>query len=58
MAKYRVNFVEKIYYTVVVEADSEEEAEEKAEDAFESGDLSVDVTDQYVSDYYVEEESE
>lgn len=58
MSKYRVNFVEKIYYEVYVEADNEDEAEEKAEEAFESGDLSVSVTDQYVSDYCVEEETE
>lgn len=56
MAKYRVNFVEKIYYEVYVEADNEDEAEEKAEEAFDNGDESVTVTDQYVSDMNVEEE--
>lgn len=57
MAKYRVNFVEKIYYEVYVEADNEDEAEEKATQAFDDGDESVSVTDQYVSDMCVEEEA-
>ena len=55
MAKYRVTFMEKIYYEVYVEADSADEAETKAEIAFGNGDDSVTVTDQYVSDTCVEE---
>ena len=58
MAKYHVSFVEKIYYGVYVEADNEKEAEEKANQLFDEGDESVEVTDQYVSDTYVEEEEE
>ena len=57
MKKYRVNFVEKIYYEVYVEADNEEEAETKANELFDNGDESVEVTDQYVNDVCVEEES-
>lgn len=55
MAKYRVNFIEKIFYEVYVEADNEDEAEEKANELFDSGDESVEVTDQYVDDIDVEE---
>lgn len=58
MAKYRVNFVEKIYYEVYVEADNEEEAEEKANELFDDGDESVEVTDQYVDYTNVEEDEE
>ena len=59
MAKYRVNFTEKIYYSVLVEADSLEDAEDKAIEAFDSGDESVECTDQFV-DYFetYEEETE
>ena len=56
MAKYRVSFVEKIFYEVYVEADNEDEAEEKANELFGAGDESVEVTDQYVDETYVEEE--
>lgn len=42
---------------VYVEADNEEEAETKANELFENGDESVEVTDQYVNDICVEEES-
>ena len=57
MAKYRVNFVEKTYYEVYVDADSVEEAEKKAEEAFGNGDEGVEVTDQYVTDICAEEEA-
>lgn len=57
MALYRVNFVEKTYYEVYVDADSTEEAEKKAEEAFGNGDESVEVTDQYVADMCAEEEA-
>ena len=53
MAKYRVTMVEKIYYEVYVEADNEEEAEKIAEDSLDK----AEVTDQYVSDINIEEES-
>ena len=56
MAKYRVGFIEKIFYDVCVEADNEEEAKEKAEELFSNGDESVDVANQYVSDIWAEEE--
>ena len=56
MAKYRVTFMEKIYYSVVVEADDEEEAEEMAIDAFDSGDHSVECTNSYVNNFDVCEE--
>ena len=52
MAKYRVTMVEKIYYEIYVEADSEGEAEEIAENSLGE----AEVTDQYVSDICVEEE--
>lgn len=55
MALYRVNFVEKTYYEVYVDADSVEEAEAKAEEAFGNGDASV--TDNYVTDMCAEEEA-
>lgn len=57
MSLYRVNFVEKTYYVVYVDADSAEEAEKKAEEAFGNGDESVEVTDQYVTDMCAEEEA-
>lgn len=52
MAKYRVTMVEKIYYEIYVEADSEEQAKEIAENSLGE----AEVTDQYVSDINVEEE--
>ena len=58
MTKYRVNFIEKIFYEVYVEAANEDEAEEKAEQALSDGDESVEVTDQYVDDFDVEEATE
>ena len=54
MAKYRVNFIEKIYYEVYVEADNAEDAEEKAIQEFGNGD--GEVTDSYVDEIMVEEE--
>ena len=54
MAKYRVTFTEKLYYEFYVEADNEEKAKEIAENSFGE----AEVTDQYVSDIYVEEETE
>lgn len=54
MAKYRVTMVEKIYYEIYVEADNEDEAEEIAENSLGE----AEVTDQYVSDICVEEETE
>lgn len=57
MAKYRVSFVEKIFYEVYVEADNDDEAEEKASELFSEGDESVEVTNQYVDSIEVEEES-
>lgn len=56
MAKYRVTFVEKSYYETYVEADGLDEAEEKAIENFHQGD--VEVTDCYVNDFCVEEETE
>ena len=58
MAKYRVNFMEKIYYTALVEANNEDEAEEKVNELFDSGDESVEVTNQYVDYMEIEEEIE
>ncbi len=58
MAKYRVMFIEKIFYETYVEADNEEAAEEKAIELFDSGDESVEVTNQYVDLIEVEEETE
>ena len=54
MAKYRVTMVEKIFYEVYVEANSEEEAEEIAENSLGE----AEVTNCYVSDIFVEEETE
>ena len=54
MAKYRVTMVEKIYYEIYVEANNEDEAEEIAENSLGE----ADVTDQYVTDIYVEEAKE
>lgn len=51
MAKYRVTFMEKIYYSALVEADNEEEAEEKVIDAFDNGDDCVECVDSYI-DYF------
>ena len=51
MAKYRVTFMEKIYYSALVEADSEDEAEEKVIEAFDSGDDCVECIDSYI-DYF------
>ena len=56
MAKYRVSFVEKIFYEVYVDADNVDEAEEKAIELFDNGDKRVEVTDQYVDQIDVEEE--
>lgn len=56
MPKYRVNFLEKIFYEVYVEAENADEAEEKATELFSNGDLSVKVTDQYVDEITTEEE--
>ena len=57
MAKYRVTFMERIYYSALVEANSEDEAQNKVIEAFDNGDDSVEVTDQYVDYMDVEEES-
>ena len=57
MAKYRVMFIEKIFYETYVDADNEEVAEEKAIELFDSGDDSVEVTNQYVDYIEIEEES-
>ena len=54
MAKYRVNMVEKIYYEIYVDADNEDAAKEIAENSLGE----AEVTDQYVSDIDVEEETE
>ena len=54
MAKYRVTMIEKIFYEVYVEADSEKEAEEIAENSLGE----AEVTDQYVTDICVEEDEE
>lgn len=54
MAKYRVTFMEKVYYEIYVDADNAEEAEEKAIEAFGNGD--GEVTDNYVD--YIETEEE
>ena len=56
MPKYRVMFIEKIFYETYVEADNEDEAEEKANELFDNGDESVEVTNQYVEYMEVEEE--
>ena len=56
MAKYRVTFREKLYYSVLVEADSVDEAEEKANEAFDNGDDSVECTGSYVDNFEVYEE--
>ena len=56
MAMYRVTMIEKIFYEVYVEADNEDEAEDKAIEAFDNGDESVEVTEQYVD--YIEVEVE
>jgi hypothetical protein len=56
MAKYRVMFIEKIFYETYVEADNEDEAEKKAIELFDNGDDSVEVTNQYVD--YMETEEE
>lgn len=58
MAKYRVMFIEKIFYEIYVEADNEDEAEEKAIELFGNGDESVEVTNQYVDYIETEEETE
>ena len=39
MAKYRVNFTDKNFGSVTVEADSEEEARELAEEAYSEGNV-------------------
>ena len=54
MAKYRVTMVEKIYYEIYVDANNEEEAEEIAENSLGE----AEVTDQFVSDIFVEGEEE
>jgi hypothetical protein len=54
MAKYRVTMVEKVYYEIYVEADSKEEAEEIAENSLGE----AEITDQYIADTCVEEETE
>ena len=52
MAKYRVTFMEKIYYSALVEADSEDEAEEKVIEILDSGnDDCVECVDSYI-DYF------
>ena len=56
MAKYRVTFMEKIYYEIYVEADNEEEAEEKAIEDFGNGGGTV--TDSYVDYIETGEETE
>ena len=56
MARYRVMFIEKIFYETYVEAYNEDKAEEKAIELFDSGDESVEVTNQYVD--YIETEEE
>lgn len=56
MAKYRVMFIEKIFYETLVEADNMDAAEEKAIELFDSGDESVEVTNQFVDYIEVEEE--
>lgn len=58
MAKYRVMFIEKIFYETYVEADNENAAEEKAIELFDNGDESVEVTNQYVDYMEAEEEAE
>lgn len=54
MPKYRVTMVEKIYYEIYVEANNKDEAEEIAENSLGE----AEVTDSYVSDIDVEEETE
>ena len=54
MAKYRVTMVEKLYYELYVEADNEEEVEDIAENSLGE----AEVTDQYITDIYVEEVTE
>lgn len=54
MAKYRVTMMEKTYYELYVEADNEEAAKEIAENSLGE----AEVTNQYVSDIDVEEETE
>ena len=51
MAKYRVTMMEKTYYEIYVEANSEEEAKDIAENSLGE----AEVTDQFVSDICVEE---
>ena len=58
MSKYRVSFIERVFYEVYVEADDADKAEEKAIELFDNGDDSVEVTDQYVEYIEAEEETE
>lgn len=58
MSKYRVMFIEKIFYETYVEADNENEAEDKAIEMFDNGDENVEVTNQYVDYIETEEEAE
>lgn len=58
MKKYCIHMIEKIFYEVYVDANSETDAIEKATEAFENGDESVEVTDQYVDHIDAEEEAE
>ena len=52
MAKYRVTFMEKIYYSALVEANSEDEAEAKVIEAMDSGDDDcIECVDSYI-DYF------
>lgn len=54
MSKYRVTMVEKIYYEIYVEANNKEEATEIAENSLGE----AEITDQYITDTCVEEETE
>ena len=56
MAKYRVTFMEKVYYELYVEADNADEAEQKAIEDFGNGGGTV--TDNYVDYIETEEETE
>lgn len=56
MPKYRVTMMEKTYYEFYVEANNEDEAEEKAAEDFNNGGGTV--TECYVDDFNVEEETE
>lgn len=57
MAKYRVTFMEKIYYSALVEADSEDEAEEKVIEVLDSGnDDCVECVDSYIDGFEIYKE--